>query len=478
MTADSKLGLGTKRRAMLIVAVLCQLATVAITWSLWQIRDHPVNLPVRSDLPQVSFGWAMVASLVLAGLVPKVGVPLHWIVLITACTVDQFRLEPQFFGLAVLMLVYFGDTGLRVSRWYLVAMWVWAGIHKFLSPEWMGHLSWSLVDSAGLPADRLYLAFAVTVAATELTLGLLAWYRPRFAAWLCVVVHVGVVIFLSPLVTAMNYSVIPWNLGIACVGYWILMQFDQSQPQHIWMLPRWEKATVASLMLVPIGFYFGWVDRCFCHVMYSGSLPRGLVTSRSGTAEIDTYPELAVPFPHERRLYRLHFARTAQTGDKLHIADPRRMVPDLYFRMQSTGPGSISSEDFFSVQRVDAEIDEVFGVGIDDKCSLFALSQAGVRMLRKTDQSMVYAVAFTSENFDRKLLAYLKGLPNLQQIQFSGTDIRDEDLAELKTLRLLTGLGLNHTPVTDQGLSQLDDLPHLQYVESDGTAITKYRQER
>ena len=152
----------------------------------------------------------------------------------------------------------------------------------------------------------------------------------------------------------------------------------------------------------------------------------------------------------------------------------------LYLRMQSTGPWPISSEDFFNAERIDSEIkiDEVFGVGIDNKRSQFALSQAGVRMLRKTDQSMVYAVAFTPENFDRKLLAYLKGLPNLEQIQFSGTDIRDEDLTELKTLRLLTGLGMNHTAVTDQGLSQLDDLPHLQYVESEGTAITKYRPER
>ena len=167
---------------MLVVAILCQLATIAITWATWQTRDDPVSLPLYAGLPEISFGWAMVASLVLAGLFPKFGVPLHWITLVTACAFDQYRLEPQFFGLAVLMLVYFGDVGVRICRWYLVAMWIWTGTHKFLSPEWMGHLSWTLVNDAGLPPERLYIAFAVLVAATEISLGLLACCRPRWAS--------------------------------------------------------------------------------------------------------------------------------------------------------------------------------------------------------------------------------------------------------------------------------------------------------
>ncbi len=356
-------------------------------------------------------------------------------------------------------------------------MWIWTGIHKLLSPEWMGHISWGILDRAGLPADSLYLVFAGVVAVTELSLGLLACFRPRWAAKLCLVVHVGIVILLSPLFTGMNYSVVPWNLGIAIVGYWILVQVDQTQSESDWHLPFWEKATFALLMLVPLGFYVGWVDRCFCHVMYSGNLPRGLITTQDGPVEIDTYPELGVPFPHERRLFRQYFARTAKHGDKLHIADPRGLLPDQYFVMRQSGPWAISADVFFSdviSESSRRKNNEVYGVGIDDKRSLFAFSQAGVRMLRKTGDSMVYAIAFTPENFDRRLLPFLKDLPNLQQIQLSGTDIQDHDLSKLKTLRLLTGLGLNHTRITDEGLNQLSDLPYLRYVESEGTKITKY----
>ncbi len=458
------------RYTMLIVAIVCQLATIVITWPTWQTRDVPVSLPWSAALPEISFGWAMVASLVLAGVFPKLGIPVHWFALLAACAFDQYRLQPQFFGLAVLMLVYFGDVGLRICRWYLVAMWVWTGIHKLLSPEWMGHVSWTLIDATGLPPDHIYRPFALFVAVTELGLGLLACWRPRWAAKLCVVVHLGIVVFLSPLVTGMNYSVIPWNLAIACIGCWTLVQISRKGATGRWALPRWEWATVATLMLVPSGFYVGWVDRCFCHVMYSDGLPRGLITSQKGTTEIDGYRQLAVPFPRERRLLRLYFARTAKTGDKLHIADPRSMLPNQFFVMRSTGPQQIDAVQFFAIKA-----DEVGGTGIDEKQSLFELSRSGIRMLRESEQAMVYAVAFTPQNFDRRLLSSLEGLPNLRQIQFSGTDLQDSDLAKLKTLRLLSGLGLNQTQITDQGLSQLDGLPYLRYIESDGTAITECR---
>jgi hypothetical protein len=296
-----------------------------------------------------------------------------------------------------------------------------------------------------------------------------------------VVVHLGIVVFLSPMFAGMNVSVIPWNFAIAVVGYWILMQFDPTPSGLRWKLPRWEKSVVTLFMLIPLGFYVGWVDRCFCHVMYSGNLPRGLITNKDGAIEYDSYPDLGVPFPHERRLFLQYFARTARYGDKLHIADPRKFLPDQYFVMRLSGPWEISAREFFDVLRIPVarvNIDEVVGVGIDDNQSLFALSQAGVKMLKKTEDSMVYAVAFTPENFNRSLLRQLKGLPNLQQLQFSGTDIRDDDLAALKSLRLLTGLGLNQTQITDQGLQQLEALPYLQTVESDGTAITKYPPER
>ncbi len=471
----SRLSIRTASYAMLILAILCQLATVVITWPLWQIRHAPVNLPISPTLPAISFGWGIVASLGLATIWPRIGVVIHAVVLLVACLFDQYRLEPQFIGLAILMLGCADAQWMRICRWYLVAMWLWTGVHKFLSADWMGHTCWSLVSRAGFDPEPFYLPFALGVAATEVSLGLLAWFRPRWASYAVAPVHLGIVVFLSPWMAGMNYSVIPWNVALAIVGGWVLHQQcaeSKSISDQTNGISRLEKFVRVALILTPLGFYVGWVDRSLAHVMYSGGVPRGIITTRDGVRKVQGWDELAVPFPHERRLFRQYFALTAARGDKMHVSDPRRMLSDQFFVMRGLGPVEIDVDEFFR-----SRDDEVAGVAYERRASLFALSRAGVRMLRESPDSSVYAVAFTPENFDRSLLGHLDGLPNLRQLQFSGTDIEDRDLAELKSLRLLTGLGLNHTNVTEAGLSQLDDLPYLQYVETEGTAITKRGQE-
>jgi Leucine-rich repeat (LRR) protein len=85
----------------------------------------------------------------------------------------------------------------------------------------------------------------------------------------------------------------------------------------------------------------------------------------------------------------------------------------------------------------------------------------------------IYAVAFTPENFEPKLLANLKGLPNLRQVQLSGTQVTDGDLKELVSLRMLTGVGLDNTAITDAGLLSLAPLPYLTMVEHEGTSISE-----
>ena len=231
-----------------------------------------------------------------------------------------------------------------------------------------------------------------------------------------------------------------------------------------------EGAVVVTLWLLPVGFYFGWVDRCFCHVLYSDNLPRGLITGRDGVSGIKGWGSLGVPFPRERRLIRLYFEKTAEAGDKLHLYEPRPYLSDAFYILEQQRSLPISLERFY-----DLKPGEVAGVGLDSPRSIFALSRANARLLRESPRSMIYAVAISPQNFDRQLLSQLARLPNLQQIQLSGTDVRDDDLKAFRSLRLLTGLGLNHTRVTDRGLTDLKHLPYLSYVEAEGTTITAYR---
>ena len=142
-------GLGAARYGLLICATLAQLATIIITWELWQPRVDPPNLPLLDFLAphQISFSILLLLSLLLITIVPRTGFWVHVIVLLIASVFDQFRMQPQLLAIVVLMWATLYPLGRPVTRWFLASLWLWAGLHKLLSPHWFAHASyWMLVD--------------------------------------------------------------------------------------------------------------------------------------------------------------------------------------------------------------------------------------------------------------------------------------------------------------------------------------------
>jgi hypothetical protein len=458
----TKRSLGPARFGMLMLCILAQVATVWITWEVWQTRYFPPNLPVW-DFPQIPFSFPVLASLAIVPFSPLRGLVVHVSVLLVACLFDQMRLQPQFFANALLMYGTINATGLWWCRWANASMWVWAGLQKFFSPDWFGKSSWDILVQCHWPGEW-YLLFATIVATFELTHGLLSIFLPRIARWTCVALHVGIVIFLTPLFYNWNYSVIPWNLATAVVGFWMLSQFSQRHPKT-----KMQIVGIAVLFLYPIGFFFGLVDHGFSGVLYSDNIPRGLITTADGLREIRGWGDLNLPFPNERRLLQAHFERASPIGSKLHIADPRRFLEDLYFLKSSNARAiEISREQFFS-----GSDGEVRGVGLDTSESIFRLSRAGVRMLKRSPSSMIYAIEIRPEIFHPRLLKLLDGIPNLEQLQLKNSSVRDEDLLLLKQQINLVGIGLDGTAITDAGLKHLAVLPKLAIIEHSNTQITE-----
>ena len=73
---------------------------------------------------------------------------------------------------------------------------------------------------------------------------------------------------------------------------------------------------------------------------------------------------------------------------------------------------------------------------------------------------------------DDAALECLKGLPQLQELYLSHTEVTDAGLEHLKGLRQLQTLDLGGTNVTDAGLEHLKDLPLLQTLDLSGTEVT------
>jgi hypothetical protein len=464
--------LGRLRYSLLVLGVACQIATVWITWPLWQTRSIVPHL-ATFDVPQFSFGWLMLGSAALVALRPSWGIVIHWIVLGVACLFDQFRLQPQFFAIAILMTACVWEWSRRAARWFLASTLFWAGLHKSLSSDWLGHSSHWLLARTPVDADEWFLMFAIVVAVSEVALGVAACVRPRWAAVGFVPMHLGIIVFL--LLIDWNQSVIPWNLTMAIIGGWVLWRAAESwRPTSVW-----ETLVCVIWMVAPVGFYAGWIDHGFAGVLYSDLLPRGQITTHAGVHKIVGWGELNVPFPSERRTLRMYFQQYGQPGDKLHIADPRRLLDDQFFVLDADRrPQPIDVDTFFLPQenipgRQPNALPAVAGIAVDQRRAIFELRRAGVRMLRESPNHPIYAIAFPPETFDDSLLSHVSGLPNVTQVQLANTSVTNRDLRHLLCLRLLTGIGLDGTGITDNGLKQLAELPFLQYIECENTSITE-----
>jgi hypothetical protein len=188
---------------------------------------------------------AHAVSLLAAICWPRGGVIIHAVVYLLACVWDQYRLQPQMISLIVLMAACVFDVGRWFARWYLAAMWLWSGLHKFLSAEWHGHESWVFLESGGLPADEWHIGFASLVAASEVALGLLAIFLPRRAALTrCCTWN----LLPSPLMRDFNPKCLAGNLATAAIGPWIPLR--QTRVAFSWA----QAAIIATLFLVPAGY--------------------------------------------------------------------------------------------------------------------------------------------------------------------------------------------------------------------------------
>jgi len=466
-----------------LIGAVAQTATIAITFPVWQVRQSPPNLPLWRDESwslfgleplALNFGWPLLASVALAIFWPIRGALVHLGLLLIAVAFDQFRLQPQFLCIALLMLFTACEKSHAYGRWLLVALWFWAGLHKWLSPEWFGFIGESLLSQVTwLPPDHHFL-FALAVAASEMALGVIAVFKPSVAAILGPALHLSIVAFLSPLGISKNVSVVPWNLYIAWTAAKL---FHDSRP--LIARPIGQPLGAAILLITPIGFYTGHVDRTLSFVLYSGNLPQAMTTHFVSSAsppdkteglsfeQIDGWGNLAVPFPRNHVSLIRYFEKTAANGSKLHIQDPRPRVNDRFFVMTEAGPQEIDVETFLRPQAGSPP-----GRPIDSRLAIQALDAVGCRLLRRDPGSAIYAVQFDPQRFRPASIRWLPSLLAIEQVQFAQCPVTDKDLVPLRRLPLLSGLGLSHTQVTDAALDTLKDLPHLEILQVDGTAIT------
>ncbi len=312
------------------LVIACQAATIWVTWPLWEHHSSPPMLPA-APLPSFDVGLPLLATLVIALFAPFLGLLLHTAVLLYAFVIDQTRIQPEIVSLAFLLWGTLpSPTARGFARAHLIALWVFAGINKLVSPTFLTQTAQMLLDAV-VPntAPWLHNNIGYVIAGTELTTGLLAIFprTRKLAAVVAFGLHAGILIDLSPYGLDVNISVWPWNVALAFAGFAFIWPWKESVPRSLAMCQPFMRPLILLVALAPIGYHFGVTDAYMSHNLYSSNIPRAYVSCNGGCVDnadpSATWLAFNVPLPPERHLYEQYFDLTCRPGNEMLIVDPR-----------------------------------------------------------------------------------------------------------------------------------------------------------
>lgn len=306
-----------------------QIATVMLTWSLWDVREFPPLLPLVS-VPQCDMAWPMIAAIAAAFFVPRYGLPLQAVTLLWAIGADQCRIQPSMISMLYLSCGTIPGCrgGVVVARASLISLWFFSGLHKLTSPGFFtAGVPW-LLGSLGLPREgALPIVCGVGIGATEMFIGLgcLVPQLRTIVASSAFVLHAVIILVLSPLGIDWNPEVLPWNAALACAGFALIAPWKDSAPGAAWRASaRPARVAAVALLLSPVGYWLGVVDAYLAHCLYSENTPRAFVCSPFDRRDLQFMCVAAgIPVPPAHRLFEPLFLGMGRSGEWLEIEDPR-----------------------------------------------------------------------------------------------------------------------------------------------------------
>lgn len=307
--------------------VLMQVATLAITWPLWQVRVAPREAPLLPalPLPQFGVGELVLVSLAFVLVMPRLGVAVHGVVLALAMLLDQTRMQPECISLWLLMLGTLPERGPKLlARMHLASLWFFSGLHKLLSPAYFSDMAepmWSQLMHERWPWGAALFGWSVIVVEVVLGVAVLVPRSRKLATWVAVLLHVGILTSLASI--RWNHAVWPWNLSLPVAALLLVRPWKEALPAALRTVGPWVRVAAVGLLVSPLGYYAGVVDAYLAHCLYSANIPEGRIMPAGRRIVTETFAPMNVPVPPSHRNYRAYYRAVATPGTWLLIDDWR-----------------------------------------------------------------------------------------------------------------------------------------------------------
>ena len=259
----------------------------AISWRVWTPhRDFPripwIEIPLNDTFHYVLFGLSclfLVCSVILK--IPKKIILFFLFVELLLLVLDQMRWQPweyQFMLTTLFYLIYsFQNRFKHLLLLLFSATYIYSGLHKFnfgfVESNW-GEMILSHVFGIKhwwKNNEALFLiGFGIPI--LELTLGIcLLFFKTRkIAIFGLIVMHLFILLVLSPL--GVNFNVVVWPWNALMILFLILLKVDLNQPIN-WnndFKKPFVRIVFCILFIFPFSNLFGYWEHYLSFGMYSG----------------------------------------------------------------------------------------------------------------------------------------------------------------------------------------------------------------
>jgi len=186
-----------------------------------------------------------------------------------------------------------------------------------------------LGDGSDAGSTTFGVCVAVLIGVAELTVAVLAlWpHTRRIAAWLGAIMHLSILMLLSPLVRDWNPSVWAWNAVLAVASLQLLGATKAGLGAILARGGKKVRCAAVLFVALPIGFHLGVVDAPFAMQVYTQNGCHALVVRADGPVEVvGDLAKLRVHLPPVPRIFLVWFARHGRLGDRMILVEDRPLA--------------------------------------------------------------------------------------------------------------------------------------------------------
>ena len=285
--------LHSKVNYLLKITAVFWIVTKLLSYKLWlSNRLFPV-LPVFDFLDNFPNGFHLFLFIVGMGLmvlvllqpITKKIIGLTLLVEVISCLLDQTRWQPYEYHCLLVYCFYFflkeQKHFINCFIFLMVATYAYSGLHKlnggFLFFIWEKSI---LIKFFGFRMDQIqntavhYLGLTLGLFEVVCALFLLVSKHKKIFAGLLIVMHLFIIVWLSPLGTNHNFIVLPWNIAMVL---FLMVLFFTNEKTNFSFKELFEARQIVFFILIgilPMLNFLNLFDDYLSFKLYSGNLPK------------------------------------------------------------------------------------------------------------------------------------------------------------------------------------------------------------